>query len=118
MPYYASQPFGRRMRSIERKHRRLEKGAVTVTRSDGLMILRPRRSALFRFVRAGILLAAGIVAFKSFVFLADGEISYETRVAQLAQGTLPETYAARIMEIDPVTQFVIDQANWLMAERL
>ncbi|MEM1236124.1 MAG: hypothetical protein AAGI10_04070 [Pseudomonadota bacterium] len=64
-----------------------------------------------------MLLFMGIVAFKTFVFVAEGEISYQTRVAQLSEGTLPETYAARAMQMEPVTQFVIDQVEWLMSLR-
>ncbi|MEM8591719.1 MAG: hypothetical protein AAGF13_04245 [Pseudomonadota bacterium] len=111
MAYYVSPAFGRRLNRLERKHRRLARGGVTVLRSDGLMVLRPRRFGLFRFLGFVALVAASMIVFKAAVFTAEGPITYQARLDRLAGGTGPETMAARVMEIDPATQFVLDNAQ-------
>jgi len=111
MPYYASRPFGRRLSRLERKHRRLARGGVTVLRSDGLMVLRPRRFGFLRLFWFIAFAAAALVTFKAVVYVADGPISYQARLDRLAAGTGPEAVTARVMEVDPATQFVIDNAE-------
>ena len=114
MSYYASRSFGRKLDRLERKHRKLARGGVTVLRSDGLMVLRPRRSGLPRAIAFALLVAIFVVGFKAVVYVAEGPITYQTRLDRLSAGTAPEAMAARIMEIDPVTQVVLDHGEPLI----
>lgn len=107
MAIYSSRLFGEKIDRLERKHRKLARGSVTVMRADGLMVMRPRRNGLRRLVVFAFILGMALVAFKSVVFVADGAIDYETRLARLSEGTGPERVAAQIMEIDGVTGLVI-----------
>ncbi|MEM9438660.1 MAG: hypothetical protein AAGA15_16655 [Pseudomonadota bacterium] len=111
MSYYVSRPFGRRIDRLERKHRKMARGVVPVVRSDGLMVLQPRRGGLRRVVRFMFLALVCLLAFKTVVYQAEGPITYQSRIDRLAAGTGPEAMAAQLMEIDPVTQFVIEQAG-------
>ncbi|MEM1375269.1 MAG: hypothetical protein AAGF78_12895 [Pseudomonadota bacterium] len=107
MSFYVSRAFGKRINRIERKHRKLARGGVTVLRSDGLMVLRPRRTGFARILAFVLISAAVFCCFKAIVYVADGPISYEARLAQLETGTGPEAMAARLMEVDPLTQTII-----------
>lgn len=111
MSYYASRPFGRRLSRIERKHRRLAKGGVTVLRPDGLMVLQPRRGGFSRVATFLALAFAALIAFKAVVYAMDGPISYQVRVDRLAAGTGPEAVAAQVMEMDPLTQAIVDHGG-------
>ncbi len=111
-------PFERRVRKIEQRHLELRKGAVTVTRPDGLMVLRPRQRRGRRLVPAVIAVCALFIGLKSFVYITEGAITYEARIERLTLGTVPVSYAAKVMQMDPATRFMIDQFNAIMAQRL
>lgn len=89
----------------------MARGVVPVVRSDGLMVLQPKRRGFRRILKFALLAGFCLVAFKTVVYQAEGPITYQTRIDRLAAGTEPEAMAARIMEIDPVTQFVLDQSG-------
>lgn len=99
------------MGRLTRQHRRLSRGSVTIMRHDGLMVMRPRRNGFRRAVAFCLLLAAASIAFKATVFVKDGAVTYEGRIERLAAGTPPEAMMARLMEMDPVTAYVIEQAG-------
>lgn len=107
MSYSNPRSFGRRIGRLERKHRRLSRGAVTVLRSDGLMVMRPRRNGLPRLIAFLLLAGAGLTVFKAVAFVSQGEAVYEAQVNELAAGTPPEAVAAKILHIDPVSEFII-----------
>ncbi|MEL6914102.1 MAG: hypothetical protein AAFP13_06340 [Pseudomonadota bacterium] len=110
MSYSTPRSFGRRIGRLERKHRKLSRGAVTVLRSDGLMVMRPRRRGLPRLIAFLFLAGVGLTLFKVLAFVAQGEAVYTAQVDELAAGTRPEAVAASILEIDPVTGFLIETA--------
>jgi len=81
--------------------------------------MRPRRRfGLVRLLKASAMLIAGGLFFKAFLLTALGPSIYDTRLTLLENGTVPEQYAARIMAIDPATQWLADQANSLRDKRL
>lgn len=102
--------FGARLKKIDRRHRKLAEGYVASMSHDGLLIAVPRRRRL-RVPFAGIaLLAVGIIAFKGVVLAQVGDAGYQTRLDGLAQGTQVERAAAWVMQADPITQWVAQQA--------
>ena len=64
---------------------------------------------------AGIaLVLIGIVAFKGIVHFELGAAGYDARVAQLAAGSTVERVGAWIMQADPLTLWVSEQARNLV----
>ncbi|MEM1234096.1 MAG: hypothetical protein AAGH70_08200 [Pseudomonadota bacterium] len=118
MSFYVSRGFGKRIGRIERKHRKLARGGVTVLRSDGLMVLRPRRTGFARLLAFALISAAAFCCFKAVVYVADGPISYQARLDRLETGTGPEAMAARLMEIDPLTQTLLTHGEPLILRGL
>lgn len=107
-------PFENRVRKIERKHSRMSRGVVYRVSSDGLIVSRPRRYSP-RFPLKGLLMmAAAVFVFKAFVYSSLGGITYSENVAELANGTLFEQAGAWIMQADPATMWLVDQANALL----
>jgi hypothetical protein len=106
--------FGMRLRRIDRRHRKLSDGYVTSVNHDGLIIAVPRRRRI-RVPFAGIaLLAVGVLALKGMVHAQLGPEVYEARIAGLAQGGQIERAGAWVMQPDPLTLWISQQAATLM----
>lgn len=106
--------FGSRLKRIDRRHRKLSDGYVTSVNHDGLIIAVPRRRRM-RVPFAGIaLLAVGVIAVKGIVHAQLGPEVYEARIAALSQGGQVERAGAWVMQADPVTLWVSDQARLLL----
>jgi len=107
------QSFGRRLRQLERKHRRMRaNGSRRRVGPDGLVVEYPRR-ALPRFpFRALLLLAVLAFGFKLWMFAALGAADYQARVDALAQGNLAQQSVAWLLQPEAVTETA---AGWAMA---
>ncbi|MEM6728246.1 MAG: hypothetical protein AAF618_07085 [Pseudomonadota bacterium] len=111
--HYSS--FDRRMARHERRQRRIARKSEIVMRGDGLMVVRPRRGGFMRVVKFMVL---GLVLFfglKSAAYFIQGPITYETRRAALAEGTEVEAMVAHLMQVDPVTRAIIENAGPLVS---
>ncbi len=96
-------PFEKRLRTIVRSHQRLNTGAVHAIRSDGLIVARPRVYNP-RFPLKGLLLVIGAsVLFKAYILADLGQVTYQERVAALAEGSAFERVGAWLMQPDAVT---------------
>ena len=119
MAAHVDTSFARRVGRIERTHRRMARGTSTYMRKDGLLVVRPRRGGgLLRILKATAMVVAGGILFKAFLLASLGSSTYQTRLTLLENGTVPEQYAARIMAVDPATQWLADQANTMRDKRL
>ncbi|WP_420861119.1 hypothetical protein [Algirhabdus cladophorae] len=106
--------FASKVRRINRKHSRLARGMDSQMRDDGLIVARPRRRNFaipFKGFVAGI---AGIFGFKVLLLVIFGEITYQGRVADLAEGTSIERAGAWLMQLDPVTAFIAQFINYYL----
>ncbi|MFP4569403.1 hypothetical protein [Rhodosalinus sp.] len=101
--------FDERLRRIQRRNRRLSRGAVPYIDSTGLVTFRPKRRGLRLPLRGLLLVAAGFVVFKGLVLAHLGQELYEDRLALLRSGTVIEQGGAWAMEIDPATEWVAAQ---------
>lgn len=102
--------FGSRVKRIDRRHRKLADGYVSSVSTDGLVVAVPR-SRRMRVPFAGLaLLALGIIGFKGIVHSQLGPTAYEARIDRLAQGSQVEKVGAWVMQADPLTLWVSEQA--------
>ena len=116
MALHRNSGFGRRVRKLEKQHRRLAQGYVTSVNHDGLVVARVRRGG-FRFPFRGILLLAiAFLGFKSFLYANSGEIGYAERLALMQQGTIAERAGAWVMQPDVVTVWIGDQIKSFLAK--
>lgn len=102
----ANVAFRKRLRRLERQHTALSRGYETHIRSDGLLIVKPKRqiphvssAAIFTFLALFMLLKAVLLA-------QVGHDDYANRVALLQVGTPVERVGAVVMSIDPVTSYL------------
>ena len=100
---YHDQTFDKRLRQLDRAHRRAARGAKAVMRPDGLIVVRPKRFSLHFPVRSLFLLVVGFFVFKGLLLAHLGETRYSERVDLLAQGTFIEQGGAWAMMIDKPT---------------
>lgn len=101
--------FDQRMRRLTRKHRAMSRGYATGIRSDGLIVIKPRRFQRRVSLRAVILFVAAFLVFKGFMIASLGATTYEQRVARLQSGTAAERAGAWVMQPDPVAKMVAEQ---------
>lgn len=98
------QGFQTRLRSISRKRARFERGYVGKVGRDGLIVFKPRRRRPFIPLRGLLYVVLGFVFFKAVVLAHLGAVTYEERIAQLAQGSHIEQAGALVMKPDPLTR--------------
>ena len=101
--------FGRRVRKLEKQHRRLAQGYVTSVNHDGLVVARVRRGGMRFPFRGILLLAIAFLGFKSFLYANSGPTGYSERLALMQQGTIAERAGAWVMQPDVVTMWIVDQ---------
>lgn len=95
--------FARRVRRIDVKHARLERGYVGRVRGDGLIEFKPRRRMPAIPWRGLLYLMLGFAFFKAVVIAHLGTVTYEERLARLAAGHVLEQAGAYIMQPDPLS---------------
>jgi hypothetical protein len=101
--------FNNRLRLLGRKHSKMANGYTTQMRSDGLIVVKPRRSARRGFPLKGLVfLALGLFGFKALILASLGPDGYGERVAKLQDGTVVERGGAWVMQVDPATQVLAD----------
>ncbi|MEL6607467.1 MAG: hypothetical protein AAFO93_01020 [Pseudomonadota bacterium] len=111
--------FDKRIGRIEKKHKQLSRGNyTTVLRDDGLMVLKPRRRYGARTLTLLACVAVGAIVFKAATFTMLGEATFNARVAQLAAGTPIEAQIARVVAMEPVTEWVLDAGHKVWTESL
>jgi hypothetical protein len=99
--------FDQRVSRIHDRHRTLAGGASYRIDSDGLITAVPHRRFVPRFPSKGLLLlVGGAFAFKAALFVASGEATYNSRLAEMASGRPVEQAIAWLMQPDPVTRAI------------
>jgi len=101
------QTFQTRLNALGRKHAAMSNGYRTKIGKDGLIIVKPRRRPRRGISPRGALgLILGFFVFKAFMVTSLTEITYNERVAKLAQGTYLEQGGAYVMQTEPITLFI------------
>ena len=99
--------FNKRVSVLGHKHAAMSRGFSTTMQSDGLIVVKPNRPARRGFPIKGLLaLVFGFFVFKAIMLSSLGEITYNERVAKLAQGGALEQGGGWMMQIDPATAFL------------
>ncbi len=101
--------FKNRLRRLERKHTAMSRGYDAHMRADGLIVIKPKRSAPAVSGRAVIIFLLAFFVFKGFMLANIGIAGYDERVERLQQGTIVEQAGAWVMQREPLTQFVADK---------
>lgn len=106
--------FSKRVREIDRRHRKLSRGYVQLVERDGLLIPVAYRPARRRFVLKSLfMLLASFLAFKVLLLAYLGPITYADRLGKLTNGSAIEQFGAWIMSADPLTVWAAQQVNQL-----
>ncbi|SDD29090.1 hypothetical protein [Ruegeria marina] len=103
--------FDHRVRRLTKKHEAMTRGYYGRMRKDGLIEVKPRRGRIQFPIRALVLLIAAVFVFKGFLLASLGADTYNYRVERLAAGTPVEQAGAWVMQPDPVSVFLAEQAG-------
>ncbi|MQY43067.1 hypothetical protein GG681_10485 [Epibacterium sp. SM1969] len=98
--------FRSRLTRLERKYKGMSAGYDAKLRNDGLIVITPRRAKRRHFLMPVLIFLLGFMAFKGFLLMSLGPVSYEERVARLQEGTGVEQVGAFVMQSDPVSEMI------------
>ena len=112
---YSKHDFDDRVNVVDGKHAKLLRRGYTVrVDRNGLLVAQPKPRK-FRFpIRGLALLVGGFFCFKALALGMNGPATYGDRLASLESGTVVEVLGARVLAIDPVTQFLADKIGPLL----
>lgn len=82
--------------------------SVESFRHDGMELARRRPHRRTLPIRQLLQFALAVMAFKVFLFLQIGAVAYTAKMTELAQGNQVERIAAKVMILDPLSQWVVD----------
>ncbi len=107
---YTREDFNARVGSVDKAQSRLvRRGYTTRVDRNGLIVVKPKKMRL-RFPLKGILLLVlSFFCLKGLMLSANGPDTYQDRLATLESGTVIEAMGARVLGIDPATQFIADK---------
>ena len=100
------EPFYKRIRQIQRQHRRLANGFSLEVDENNLIVPRPQYMTLafpWRGLCAAFLVALG---FKAYLMVAMDAQTYASKLDALAQGHAVEQVGAWMMQPDPASDAV------------
>jgi hypothetical protein len=101
--------FDRRVRKIDKRHRKLALGYVNSVNHDGLVIARVRRTGINFPFRGLFMVLIVFLIFKGFLHAALGAATYADRVGSLNAGTMAEKFGAYVMAPDVATLWISEQ---------
>jgi hypothetical protein len=109
---YTKEHFNARIGAVTKKSSRRGRTAL-VARVDanGVVYAKAKRRRVHIPVKGLMFLVLAFFGFKAFMLAANGPETYQERLALLENGTAIEAFGARIMSIDPATQFLADKAG-------
>ena len=87
-------------------------GAIESFNHDGVLIARRRKHKRSLPIREILLFLVAVVAFKLVLFFDMGGATYGAKAAELMAGSTIEQWAGWAMQLDPVSQFIVDQVRF------
>ncbi len=103
--------FNKRLKCLGRKHAQMTRGYTTIVGKDGLIVAQPKVKRRWFPVKGLILLVLGFFAFKAFMLVSFGPVTYGERLAKLEDGTAIEQVGAKVLGLDPLTVILADFAG-------
>lgn len=101
--------FDTRLRNLSRKHEDMSNGFTASLRSDGLIVVHPRKARPGLGGRAILTALLIFTLFKGVALAGVGQETYSDRLARMAQGSMPEQIGAWVLQIDPVSGWIGDK---------
>lgn len=104
------QQFLSRVSRLENKHDAMHNGFSARIRSDGLIVVGPKKKIESRIsARSVVLFLAAFILFKGFLIASIGVDGYQDRLSKLHAGTIVEQGGAMIMFADPLSLWSAEQ---------
>ena len=109
---YTKEDFYSRVGAVSKKSARRGKNEF-VTRIDqnGVLIVKAKRRGFHFPVKGAVLMILAFFCFKALMLVSNGPEAYSDRLSTLENGTIIEAMGARVLSVDPVTQFIADQVR-------
>lgn len=99
--------FINRLSSVDkRKSKLLRRGYTTRVDRNGIIVAQPRKVRIRLPVKGAFLMVLSFFLFKAFMLSANGPDTYNDRLAQLQAGSFIEVAGAKVLAIDPATEFL------------
>lgn len=115
---YTKDHFNARVGAVNKKlSRRGRNEIVARVDANGIVCTKAKRRSRGFPIKGLVLLVLLVLSFfcfKAFMLSANGPVVCEERLAVLQAGTAVEAAGARLLAIDPLTQFISDQTGPLL----
>jgi hypothetical protein len=109
---YTKDDFNARVGAVDKKLSRRGRHAVVAhVTKNGVIYRKAKRGRTGLPLRGVIVMGVSFFCFKALLLSANGPAAYEERLALLQEGTVIEAMGAWVLGIDPLTQFIADQAG-------
>jgi hypothetical protein len=103
--------FEARNKRLLRKHTNMAGGYRTKVRSDGLIVVQPKRMSSPISGRSLMIFLGAFFVFKAFLIADLGAAAYDERVAQLWAGNAVEQIGSYLMWADPFSSFIASEVG-------
>ena len=112
---YTKQDFNDRVNGVDKKQAKLlRRGYTTRVDRNGVIIAKPKSRRFYFPIKGIVLMIGGFLCFKAFMLAANGPDTYQDRLAILQNGTVVEAMGARVLSVDPATQFIAGKIGPLL----
>jgi len=107
---YTKQDFQARLKDVDRSRSKLvRRGYTARVDRNGIIVAKPRTRRLRFPIKGIVFMVLGFLCLKALMLSANGPAAYEERLATLESGNAVEAMGARVLSIDPATQFIADK---------
>ena len=107
---YTKEDFNARVGHVEKSQSRLvRRGYTTRIDKNGIIVAKPRARRMRFPVKGASMFFLGFLCLKALMLSANGPDTYYDRLATLQNGNAVEAFGARVLAIDPATQFIADK---------
>ncbi|MEQ6248662.1 hypothetical protein ABMC89_07220 [Sulfitobacter sp. HNIBRBA3233] len=102
--------FIARLNTVGDRHSKMvRRGYTTRVDRNGVIFAQPKKMRLRLPVKGAFLLVLAFFVFKAFILSANGPDAYKDRLSTLEAGNFVEVLGARVLAIDPATEFLANQ---------
>jgi hypothetical protein len=109
---YTKEDFRARVGAVDKKQARLvRRGYTSRVDKNGVIIAEPkaRRMRVRLPIKSVLVMTVSFLCFKALLLSANGPDTYNDRLVTLQSGGAVGEMGARVLSIDPATQYIADQ---------
>ncbi|MEQ6201482.1 hypothetical protein ABMC88_00380 [Sulfitobacter sp. HNIBRBA2951] len=107
---YTKEDFQSRLKGVDRKKSKMLRRRFSArVDNNGVIFAKPKARRLSFPLKGIVFMVLGFLCLKALMLSANGPDAYSERLATLENGNVVEAMGARVLSVDPATQFIADK---------